>query len=125
MSQRELADKIGVCKRTIIDIEMNIGNPKFEVLYKIIRELDLPLYQIFYPDIPENFEEKTVLLQEISDCTVEEMQLLLPLLKSLKQILREEKKKKQEKEKEKEKKKRNLSCGKSECKEVWIKSLFL
>lgn len=26
-----LAERIGVCKRTIIDIESNIGNPKFEV----------------------------------------------------------------------------------------------
>ncbi len=92
MSQRELADKVGVCKRTIIDIEMNIGNPKFEVLYRLIRELDLPLYQIFYPDVPENFEDKTVLLQEVGDCTEDEMKLLLPLIKSLKQILREEKK---------------------------------
>lgn len=97
MSQRELADKIGVCKRTIIDIETNIGNPKFEVLYRLIRELDLPLYQIFYPDIPENFEEKTVLLQEVSDCSTDELKILLPLIQSLKQILRTNEKKETEK----------------------------
>lgn len=88
MSQKELAEKIGVCKRTIIDIETNIGNPKFEVLYKLIRELELPIYQIFYPDIPTYFEEKEMTMQEINDCSMNELRMLLPLIKSLKQILR-------------------------------------
>lgn len=88
MSQKELAEKIGVCKRTIIDIETNIGNPKFEVLYKLIRELELPVYQIFYPDIPVYFEEKELTMQEINDCSRNELRMLLPLIRSLKQILR-------------------------------------
>ena len=54
LSQEALAERIGVCKRTIIDIESNTGNPKFEVLYPLVRELDLPLYQVFYPDVEEN-----------------------------------------------------------------------
>lgn len=49
LSQEDLAEKIGVCKRTIIDIEKNTGNPKFEILYMLVRELDLSLYQVFYP----------------------------------------------------------------------------
>ena len=32
LSQEALAEKLGVCKRTIIDIEKNTGNPKFELL---------------------------------------------------------------------------------------------
>ena len=32
LSQEALAEKIGVCKRTILDIENNTGNPKFEIL---------------------------------------------------------------------------------------------
>ncbi len=31
LSQEALAEKIGVCKRTIIDIEKNTSNPKFEI----------------------------------------------------------------------------------------------
>lgn len=30
LSQEALAERVGVCKRTIIDIESNAGNPKFE-----------------------------------------------------------------------------------------------
>lgn len=54
LSQEALAERIGVCKRTIIDIENNTGNPKFEILYPLVRELDLPLHQVFYPEMEEN-----------------------------------------------------------------------
>jgi len=47
LSQEALAEKLGVCKRTIIDIEKNTGNPKFELLCMLIRELDLPLIKCF------------------------------------------------------------------------------
>lgn len=47
LSQEALAEKLGVCKRTIIDIEKNTGNPKFELLCMLVRELDLPLYEVF------------------------------------------------------------------------------
>ncbi|MDE6874305.1 MAG: helix-turn-helix domain-containing protein [Lachnospiraceae bacterium] len=104
MSQKLLADKVGVCKRTIIDIETNIGNPKFEVLFRLTRELDLPLYQIFYPDVPENFEEKAVLLHEVKECSADEIKMLLPLIRSLKDILRAEAKEKEEKKEAMEKK---------------------
>ena len=38
LSQEALAEKLGVCKRTIIDIEKNTGNPKFELLCMLVRE---------------------------------------------------------------------------------------
>ena len=44
LSQEALAEKLGVCKRTIMDIEKNTGNPKFELLCMLVRELDLPVY---------------------------------------------------------------------------------
>ena len=73
LSQEALAEKIGVCKRTIIDIEKNTGNPKFEILCMLVRELDLPLYQVFYPEMEENLEIKNVLIKELSDCSDYEM----------------------------------------------------
>ncbi len=70
LSQEALAEKIGVCKRTIIDIEKNAGNPKFEVLYMLVRELDLPLYQVFYPESTDkSVELKNMLIQELSGCS--------------------------------------------------------
>ena len=88
LSQEALAERIGVCKRTIIDIESNTGNPKFEVLYPLVRELDLPLYQVFYPNVEENSELKNVLIQEVSSCSEYEMMVILSVVKSLRGSLR-------------------------------------
>ncbi len=88
LSQEALAEKIGVCKRTIIDIEKNTGNPKFEILCTLVRELDLPLYQVFYPEVEENLELKNTLMQELSDCSEYEMKVILSVVKSLRCTLR-------------------------------------
>ena len=92
MSQEELVERIGVCKRTIIDIERNTGNPKFELLYLLVRELDLPLAQIFYPELSESIELKALLMQKISRCTEDEMKIIVAMVKSLKNILESEEK---------------------------------
>lgn len=83
LSQEVLAERIGVCKRTIIDIESNTGNPKFEILYPLVRELDLPLYQVFYPEVKENSELRNVIVQELNRCSEYEMRVVLSVVKSL------------------------------------------
>lgn len=90
LSQEALAEKIGVCKRTIIDIENNTGNPKFEILYPLVRELDLPLYQVFYPEMEEDSKIKNVLLQELNSCSEYEMKIILSLVKGLRSALEKE-----------------------------------
>ena len=90
LSQEALAEKIGVCKRTIIDIEKNTGNPKFEMLRTLVRELDLPLYPLFYPEISENKEIKNILLKELSDCSDYELKIILSVVKNLCYILKSE-----------------------------------
>lgn len=94
LSQEALAEKIGVCKRTIIDIEKNTGNPKFEILCMLVRELDLPLYQVFYPESTENnLEVKNKLLQELSECSEYEMRIILSIVRSLRDTLKHDTKK--------------------------------
>ena len=90
LSQEALAERIGVCKRTIIDIENNTGNPKFEILCPLVRELDLPLYQVFYPEISEDSEMKNEVLKELSDCSDYEMKIILSVVKSLRCTLKKE-----------------------------------
>lgn len=88
MSQELLAEKIGVCKRTIIDIEKNTANPKFEILYMLVRELDLPLMQIFYPELSKNIKLRETLIQEISNCSADEIELVLAIVKSVRKVLK-------------------------------------
>lgn len=90
LSQEALAERIGVCKRTIIDIENNAGNPKFEILCPLVRELDLPLYQVFYPEVSENLELKNILMRELDNFSEYEMKVILPVVKSLRYALRDE-----------------------------------
>lgn len=89
LSQEALAEKIGVCKRTIIDIEKNTGNPKFEILCMLVRELDLPLYQVFYPEVSENLEMQNVLMKELRDCSDYELKVILSVVKSLRSTLQD------------------------------------
>lgn len=91
LSQEALAERVGVCKRTIIDIENNAGNPKFEVLYPLVRELDLPLYQVFYPELSENADAKNVLVKELSDCSDYEMKIILSVVRCLRDTLKNRK----------------------------------
>ena len=91
LSQEALAEKLGVCKRTIIDIEKNTGNPKFELLCMLVRELDLPLYEVFYPEMEDCSEAKNVLMKELSDCSEYEMKIILSVVKSLRCTLKNEK----------------------------------
>lgn len=90
LSQEALAERIGVCKRTIIDIENNTGNPKFEILGMLVRELDLPLYQVFYPETAQNLEAKNLLLNEVKNCTDYEMKVILSVVRSLRYTLKNE-----------------------------------
>lgn len=90
LSQEALAERIGVCKRTIVDIEKNNSNPKFEILFLLVRELDLPLQQVFYPDRINSFEAKTQLRQELEKCNEYESKIALAILESLLSSLRRE-----------------------------------
>ena len=92
LSQEALAEKLGVCKRTNMDIEKNTGNPKFELLFMLVRELDLPLYEVFYPEVTDNSEMKNVVMKELSDCSDYEMKIILSVIKSLRYTLRSESK---------------------------------
>lgn len=91
LSQEALAEKLGVCKRTIMDIEKNTGNPKFELLCMLVRELDLPLYEVFYPEIEKNLELKEMLMKELNNCTDYEMKVILSVVRSLRYTLENEK----------------------------------
>lgn len=90
LSQEALAGRIGVSKRTIIDIERNTGNPKFEILCPLVRELDLPLYQLFYPETSQALEIKNRFLKELSGCTDYELEVILSVVKSLRHSLKRE-----------------------------------
>lgn len=86
MSQEELAAKIGVSTRTIIGIENKTVNPKLETLCLLVRELELPLDQLFYPELPERLKLKGQLIGEINDCSEKEIKFILEVVKSMRGV---------------------------------------
>ena len=92
LSQEALAERIGVCKRTIIDIENNTGNPKFEVLCKLVKELDFPVHKVFYPETTENLALQNILIEEIKSCSETEMNVILSVLKGVRHAGKKENK---------------------------------
>lgn len=57
LSQEALAEKLGIDKRTILNIENKKANPKMELLYPLLRLLRIKPSEVFYPEIEMADEE--------------------------------------------------------------------
>lgn len=51
MTVEELTERIGISERYLYRIENEGKVPKFDVLYKLVRELSIDPRQIFYPEM--------------------------------------------------------------------------
>ena len=72
LSQAALAEQIGCDERTILNIENDRGNPKFEVLCQIIAYLHIPADRIFHPDTATDGLKKQKLLLMLQECDEQE-----------------------------------------------------
>lgn len=82
LSQSQLADMIGIDSRTILNIENCKGNPKMEILYPLLRALNIDPLEVFYPELQREdaaFKQFEMLLR---DCNEEEIQTLLPIFQA-------------------------------------------
>ena len=82
LSQAALAEQIGCDERTILNIENDRGNPKFEVLCQIIAYLRIPADQIFHPDTATDGVKKKLLLM-LQECNEQEAAEILPAIEYL------------------------------------------
>ena len=88
LSQERLAETLNLDQRTILNIEAGRGNPKFEVLYPLITYLKIPADKIFYPDNSEPKPNLQKLFALLSDCSEQEANDLLPMVRYLLDLLR-------------------------------------
>lgn len=54
MTQKDLAEKVGVTRQTIVAIEKAKYSPTLELAFKIARAFDKPLEEVFSYEIPED-----------------------------------------------------------------------
>lgn len=88
LSQEKLAEILNLDQRTILNIEAGRGNPKFEKLYPLVTYLKIPADKIFYPNSNAEMPNLQKLHTLISDCTDQEASAILPMVRYLISLLR-------------------------------------
>lgn len=88
LSQERLAEILNIDSRTILNIEAGRGNPKFEKLYPLVTYLKIPADRIFYPESKNQSPNLQKLLIMLSDCTEQEAEDLLPMVRYMLDLLR-------------------------------------
>ena len=92
VTQEDLSARLGIDPRTLTAIENYRGNPKFNILFPLIRELNINPEEIFYYDKPvENPEYERIKLL-LADCTNEELRALFTICSTVLSVMRSEEK---------------------------------
>ena len=88
MTQIEVADAADIDVRTVLNIENSRGNPKLEVLFPLVRVLNIDSREIFNPELQRESKELYRLRQMIASCTDEEAAVLVGVVESVLTALR-------------------------------------
>ena len=88
LTQREVAEKIDKDVRTVLNIENYKGNPKLEVLFPLVRALNMDSREIFYPNMQWETPALRQLRVLVGDCREEEAALIIPVLNAVLHSLR-------------------------------------
>ncbi len=87
LSQAKLAEIANIDVRTVLNIENYKGNPKMEVLFPLIRALNIDPNEIFYPERSFENSETNYLHFLIDTCNEYELaalhSVIVPLLDAL------------------------------------------
>ena len=79
----DLAAKVGVGERFIYRIENEGKKPSFDVLHKLVRELNISADSIFYPEKPSKDSEVENLLRMLSACDERSLEVVKATAKAL------------------------------------------
>ncbi len=88
LTQTQVADRADLDVRTVLNIENHKGNPKMEILYPLIRTLQLDPIAIFYPELAEPAPAVRRLQFLLQSCSNAEAETLTPVVEAVLQALR-------------------------------------
>lgn len=71
-----LAEKIGITERYLYRIENEGKKPSFDILYKLIRELNIKPDSIFYPEKPSKDSEVENFVRMLYNCDERSMEII-------------------------------------------------
>ena len=87
-TQAQVAERIDIDARTVLNIENYKGNPKMEVLFPLIRALRIDSNEIFYPEMHRETTALRQLRLLIEECSEEEARALIPVVESVTAVFR-------------------------------------
>ena len=91
LTQNQVADKIDVDVRTVMNIENYKGNPKMEVLFPLIRALKIDASEIFYPEMQRQTPALRQLRIMVEECNEQEAAALVSIIDTVLSVLRTDK----------------------------------
>ena len=65
------------------------ANPELATLWRVVRALNIDPHEIFYPGLTQDSPKLRLLQQIISDCTDEEADALIPVVRELIRFMRQ------------------------------------
>ena len=83
LTQSEVAEAANVDVRTILNIENYRGNPKMEVLYPLIRVLNIDPREIFNPETQRDSTSLQQFRLFVEMCSEDEAALMIPIFNAV------------------------------------------
>ena len=83
MTAEALAERVDITERYLYRIENKGQKPKFDVLWRLIRVLDIAPEEIFYPDKPSNDSKIAEMLRVLSACDERALEVVEATAKAL------------------------------------------
>jgi len=88
-TQSQVAEKTGVEVRTIMHIENGKTNPTWEVVFPLIRALEIDPRTIFYPELNREDEAMAHIQILISSCSEQDIRSLIPICETVLSVFHE------------------------------------
>jgi len=83
LTQEKLAEIIGITPMHIKQLESERRNPSFDVLYKLISELNLSLDTLFSNNTDNVQELKSKILLALNHCSIYEMEVVYATIEAM------------------------------------------
>ena len=86
-TQSQVAEKAGVEVRTIMYIENGKTNPTWEIVFPLIRALEIDPRAVFYPELNREDEAMSHMQILLSKCSEDDIQSLIPICEAVLGVL--------------------------------------
>lgn len=88
MTQAALAEITSVTEQTIRKIEHGEGNPQLDVLFALIKALQIDPTEVFYPSDTAETPARKHLEILISDCSDDQLAALIPIVRGALEVIK-------------------------------------